>query len=244
MRNIKLYIEYDGTLYAGWQQQNNAITVQEILKSTIESIVCEPISLHGSGRTDAGVHALGQIASFKTTSSIPSSKLILAINSTLPEDIVVNDAHEVDDNFHPRFNAKWKVYKYTVFNSKLRPVLDRNFCHFFNYDLNFSDLKLGAEKFKGEHDFSAFKTGALLNDNNVRIIKRLDIERSGKYVYFIFEGNGFLRNMVRRITGSLLEMARGKITLDELKTILDSKNPLFGRWTAPAKGLCLMEVKY
>lgn len=245
MRNIKLSIEYDGTGYAGWQQQDNAVTVQEKVKAVIEKIVNETIKLHGSGRTDAGVHALGQIANFKTTSTIPSPNLILAINALLPKDIAINDACDVDDDFHARFSAKWKVYKYTVFNSKLRPALNRDFCYVFNIPLNMDALLKGADVLTGDNDFSAFKTGALPGEDNVRCLKRLDIEKSGQYVCFILEGNGFLRNMVRRIVGVLLEIGRGKISVEGLKGILESKNPTNGRYTnSPAKGLCLMEVKY
>lgn len=244
MRNIKLSIEYDGKNYAGWQIQNNAVTIQETIESAIASIVCEKVVLYGSGRTDAGVHAQGQIANFKTTSLIPSLKLILAINSVLPKDIIVNEVCDVHDDFHSRFSAKWKVYKYTVFNGRFRPVLNRDFCHALKYPLNHENLKLGAEILKGKQDFSAFKTGALPDDDNVRVLKRLDINIEGNYLYFTFEGNGFLRNMVRRIVGVLLELGRGKIDLERFKFIFKSKDPILGKQTAPAKGLCLMEVKY
>ena len=244
VRNIKLLIEYEGTCYAGWQQQKNETTVQETLKTAIEMVVGEKIVLHGSGRTDAGVHARAQVANFKTFSKIPSLRLPFAINSYLPKDIVVSAAQDVSDNFHARFSAKWKVYKYTIHNSNIRTALYRKFCYFYNFKLDYKTMEEGAKLLKGKHDFSAFKTGKLLNEDNVRELKRLDIEYSDKYIYFTLEANGFLRYMVRRIVGALLELGRGKISTKELDLMLKSKNPKHISPTVPAKGLCLLEVKY
>ncbi len=245
MRNIKLCIEYDGTRYAGWQQQDGQISVQETLKNAIEKIVLEKITLLGAGRTDAGVHALRQIANFKTSSQIPANQLLFAINSQLPKDIAIIETSDVDDNFHSRYSAKWKVYRYTVYNSKVRSALNRNFACAYNFPLNLDEMRKGAELLIGEHDFSSFKTGAIKGENNSRFLKRLEIERNGEYFYFTFEGSGFLRYMVRRVVGALLELGRGKITLEYLKIIIDAKDPkIRGGSTAPAMGLCLMEVKY
>ncbi|MGR3319622.1 MAG: tRNA pseudouridine(38-40) synthase TruA [Candidatus Anammoxibacter sp.] len=244
MRNIKLSIEYDGTCYAGWQKQENATTIEEILEASIEKVVVEKITLYGSGRTDAGVHARSQVANFKTSSQIHSSRLPFAINSHLPKDIVVRAAHDVNDTFHSRFCSKWKVYQYTVHNSDIRTALNRNFCYVYNFPLDFETMERGAKLFRGIHDFSSFKMGALPGEKNVRELKKLEIKRDGEYVYFVFEGNGFLRYMVRRIVGILLKLGRGKISIEELSFIFESKDPRLGAPTAPAKGLCLMEVKY
>lgn len=244
MRNIKLTIEYDGTCYAGWQRQNNAIAIQEKLETAIKNVVGEQITLFGSGRTDAGVHALNQIANFKTSTLIPSQQLHFAINAHLPDDIVVKSSQDVDENFQARFDAKWKVYKYTVYNNNIPLALSRNFCHFLDYPLNLNEMRNGAELLKGKHDFSSFKTGAKPDDNNVRELKVLDIKRDGKYIYFVLEGNGFLRKMVRRIVGALLEIGRGKMSVENLRYTLASKDPKVCIETAPAKGLCLIEVKY
>ena len=244
MRNIKLSIEYDGTCYAGWQKQENATTIEEMLEASIEKVVGEKIILYGSGRTDAGVHARSQVANFKTSSLIPSSRLPFAINSYLPKDIVVKVAEDVNDEFHSRYCAKWKVYQYTVYNSDIRTALDRNYYHFYNSSLDFEIMERGAKLLRGVHDFSSFKTGALPDERNVRELKRLEIKRNGEYVYFILEANGFLRYMVRRIVGVLLKLGRGKISIKELRFILESKDPRRGSPTAPAKGLCLIEVKY
>lgn len=244
MRNIKLTIEYDGTSYAGWQQQKDETTVQGTLKAAIEMVVGERIILYGAGRTDAGVHAQCQVANFKTASQISSLQLPFAINSHLPKDIVVNTAQDADDKFHARFSAKWKIYQYLVYNSHIRPALNRNFCCFYNFPLNHRIMKKGAKLLRGTHDFSAFKTGTLPNDNNVRELKRLEIKRKGEYIFFILEANGFLRHMARRIVGTLLELGRGKILIKDFDSILESKDPQLGGPTAPAKGLCLLEVKY
>ncbi|MGR3219599.1 MAG: tRNA pseudouridine(38-40) synthase TruA [Candidatus Anammoxibacter sp.] len=244
MRNIKLSIEYDGTSYAGWQKQENATTVEGILEVSIGKVVGEKIVLCGSGRTDSGVHARAQIANFKTSSQIPSSRFPFAINANLPKDIVVREAHDVDDTFHSRFSAKTKVYQYTVYNSDIRTALNRDFCYFYNISIDFVVMGKGAQLLRGKHDFSSFKTGALPGENNVRELKRLEIRRDGKYVYFTFEADGFLRYMVRRIVGVLLELGRGRISIKDLSFILASKNPSLGVPTAPAKGLCLMEVGY
>ena len=244
MRNIKLLIEYDGTHYAGWQQQKKQVTIQETVKTAIEKIVHEKIFLCGSGRTDAGVHAKNQVANFKTTSLILSSKFPSAINTFLPKDIVINEAEDVVDEFHSRYSAKWKVYQYTLFNSRIRTALNRNFCYSCRFRLDYNIMKEGADILTGIHDFSSFKTGDLEGKNYVRELKRLDIKREGKYLYFTLEANGFLRYMVRRIVGVLLSLGRGKISLRELQGILNAKNPKLGGQTVPANGLCLLEVKY
>lgn len=244
MRNIKLIIEYDGTGYAGWQEQKDQITIQGRLKAAIERVVGEKITLYGAGRTDAGVHARGQTANFNTISHIPSDRLPFAINSYLPPDIVVKSCHDVDAGFNARFSAKWKVYHYSVHNDRIPPAINRNFCHTFGFPLNITDIKKGTELLIGEHDFGAFRIAQIPGQNNVRILKRFEISCNGKYVEFLLEGNGFLHGMARRLVGTLIELGRGKITIDKLKDILISKDPRLAGPTMPAKGLCLMEVKY
>ena len=244
MRNIKLLIEYDGTYYAGWQKQRNQATIQEAVNTAIEKVVREKIFLYGSGRTDAGVHAKCQVANFKTTSQILSSKFPSAINTYLPKDIVINGAEEVTDDFHSRYSAKWKVYRYTIFNSRIRTALNRNFCYSCRFRLDHNIMKEGANILTGVHDFASFKTGDLKEKSSVRELKRLEIIREEKYIYFTLEANGFLRYMVRRIVGVLLSLGRGKISINELKEILEAKNPKLDGQTVPANGLCLLKVKY
>ncbi|MBI2471049.1 MAG: tRNA pseudouridine(38-40) synthase TruA [Planctomycetes bacterium] len=244
MRNIRLLIEYDGTNYAGWQWQKNAITIQETLSKTIERVVQEPVKIYGSSRTDAGVHALGQVANFHTRSNIPSKRLLLAINFYLPHDITIKEAADVPESFHSQYNTVSKVYKYTLFNDWIRTSLNRNFCHVCGFQLDMDNMAKTAQYLTGTHDFTSFTTKALQEKNRIRTIKRLEIKREGRYIYFTVEADGFLYNMVRSIVGTLIEVGRGKISGEDVKDILDAKNRNLAGPTAPAKGLCLMEVKY
>lgn len=244
MRNIRLLIEYDGTQYAGWQWQSNGRTIQEALSKAIEKVVQEKVTIYGSSRTDARVHALGQVANFRTTSDIPSERLIHAINFYLPHDIAVKEAKDVTESFHAQFCAKSKVYRYTLFNDWIRTSLNRDFCYVCGSQLNMDKMIAATRYLIGTHDFTSFTTQAQSEKNRIRTIKKLDIKKEGKYIYFILEADGFLYNMVRTIVGTLIEIGRGKITMECMKDILDAKNRKLAGPTAPAKGLCLMEVKY
>ncbi len=243
MSNIKLIIEYDGTNYAGWQQQKNDKTVQETLKKAIENVVHEKILLHGAGRTDAGVHALGQVANFETKSTIPTSKLVQAINSYLPRDIVVRSVKRMPKGFHSRYSAKSKIYRYTILSHTIGNAINRNFCYHYSADLNIEKIQKASKILLGKHDFSTFKSKSN-NGNNKRTIKRIEIQRRGRYVLFTIEADGFLYKMVRSIVGTLLEVGREKMTIKEFDRVLKSKNRSLAGATVPARGLCLLRVKY
>ena len=243
MNNIKLVIEYDGTNYAGWQQQKKEKTVQETLKIAIEKVVNEKITLHGAGRTDAGTHALGQVANFKTKSTIPTRKLVQAINFYLPKDIVVKSIKKVSEKFHSQYSTKSKIYRYTILNNNIGSAINRNFCYHYNGDLNIKKMQKASKTLIGRHDFSVFKSKSD-NKNNIRTIKRLEIKKKGKYLLFTIEADGFLYKMVRSIVGTLLGVGREKMTIKEFKRVLKSRSrPLAGA-TVPARGLCLLRVKY
>ena len=243
MNNIKLVIEYDGTNYAGWQQQKKEKTVQETLKIAIEKVVNEKITLRGAGRTDAGVHALGQVANFKTKSTIPTRKLVQAINFYLPKDIVVKSIKKVSEKFHSQYSAKSKIYRYTILNNNIGSAINRNSCYHYNGDLNIEKMQKASKTLIGRHDFSVFKSKSD-NKNNIRTIKRLEIKKKGKYLLFTIEADGFLYKMVRSIVGTLLGVGREKMTIKEFKRVLKSRSrPLAGA-TVPARGLCLLRVKY
>lgn len=244
MRNIKLQIEYDGTNYSGWQTQKNEKTVQETLSRAVGQAIQESITIYGAGRTDAGVHALGQVAHFKTDSSIPAKQLVPAINHYLPHDIVVKSASDVAESFHAQYCAESKVYQYTIFNDWTRTAINRNYCSVHGYSLDVEKMTEAAKMLIGTHDFTSFTTRAVEEKNRVRTVQRLDIRREGKYIYLIIESNGFLYNMVRTIVGTLLEVGRGKIPGESIKDILNKKNRIFAGPTAPARGLCLIEIKY
>ncbi len=243
MNNIKLVIEYDGTNYAGWQQQKKEKTVQETLKKAIENVVNEKITLYGSGRTDAGAHALGQVANFKTKSNIPTSKLVQAINFYLPNDIVVKSARKVSGEFHSQYSTKSKIYRYTILNNNTGSAINRNFCYYYNGDLNIEKMQKVSKALLGRHDFSAFKSKSD-NVSNIRTIKKLEIKKKGKHLLFTIEADGFLYKMVRSIVGTLLEVGKGKMTITEFKRVSRSGIRSLAGATVPAKGLCLLKVKY
>ena len=244
MRNIRLLIEYDGTNYAGWQWQKNDKTIQETLSKAVVQVVQEPVKIYGAGRTDAGVHALGQVANFNTNSNIPSKRLIRAINFYLPHDITVKEAVDVEESFHAQYSAVSKVYQYTLFNDWIRTSLSRNFCYVCGFQLDMDKMTHAAQYLIGTHDFTSFTTKALQEKNRIRTVKRLEIKKEGKYIYFTVEADGFLYNMVRSIVGTLIEVGRGKTAVENVKIILETRNRNWAGPTAPAKGLCLMEVKY
>lgn len=244
MRNIRILIEYDGTNYAGWQWQKNDKTIQETLSKAVVQVVQEPVKIYGAGRTDAGVHALGQVANFNTNSNIPSERLIRAINFYLPHDITVKEAVDVEESFHAQYCAVSKVYRYTLFNDWIRTSLYRNFCYVCGFQLDMDKMTHAAQYLMGTHDFTSFTTRALQEKNRIRTVKRLEIKKEGKYIYFTVEADGFLYNMVRTIVGTLIEVGRGKTAVENVKGILEARNRNLAGPTAPAKGLCLVEVKY
>lgn len=260
MNNIKLVIEYDGTNYAGWQQQKKEKTVQETLKIAIEKVVNEKITLHGAGRTDAGAHALEQVANFKTKSTIPTRKLVQAINFYLPKDIVVKSIKKVSEKFHSQYSAKSKIYRYTILNNNIGSAINRNFCYHYNGDLNIEKMQKASKLIIGRHDFSVFKSKSnntcptksfrracptsFRRESNIRTIKRLEIKKKGKYLLFTIEADGFLYKMVRSIVGTLLGVGKEKMTIKEFKRVLKSRSRSLAGATVPARGLCLLRVKY
>ena len=243
MNNIKLVIEYDGTNYAGWQQQKNGKTIHQTLSKAIERVVNEKITLYGSGRTDAGTHAIGQVANFKTQSNIPIYNLVQAINFYLPKDIVVKSAKKVTWKFHSRYSAKFKVYRYTILNNKTRNAIGRNYCHYYSTDLDIEKMRKASITLIGKHDFSTFKSKSDVI-SSVRTIKRLEIKKKGEYLFFTIEADGFLYKMVRAIVGTLLEVGRGKMTIKGFRETVKSGIRSKAGNTVPANGLCLLRVKY
>lgn len=242
--NIKLEIEYDGTNYHGWQKQKNSLTVQEIMEKAIGNITGEEIKLIGAGRTDAGVHARGQVANFHTNTRIPVERLPYAINSQLPPDIVVKSAEIVPEDFHARYSAKSKVYTYNIYNSKYLSPFYRNYSYFFPCNVLIPSMKKAAESFVGEHDFSAFMSSQSSVKNTVRTVKRLEITKEKDLITVEIEANGFLYNMVRIIAGTLLMVGIGKIEPSEIPDIIRSKDRKRAGPTLPANGLFLEKVIY
>lgn len=211
MRNIKLVIEYDGTRYFGFQSQENALGIQEVIEKAIEEVTGETIKLIGSGRTDKGVHALGQVGNFFTRSSIPAEKFMFAINRKLPDDIKVKVSQEVDLEFHSRFSAKGKRYRYVVYNGRLERPLYRNYSYHIMKKMDIEEIRKSLPYFIGTHDFKSFMGPKTKFRDTIRTIYSISLEENGDFLEFIIEGNNFLRHMVRIIVGTLIFVGIGKI---------------------------------
>lgn len=244
MRNIKLTIEYDGKCYNGWQKQPNKLNIQGEIEKAIYNITKEKVALIGSGRTDAGVHALGQVANFRTDSQIPIEKLAIAINSQLKNSIVIKNAEEVNERFHSRYNAKQKTYRYIINNSKTGSAIYRNLEYCFPIKLDVEKMKKAAKYFEGEHDFKAFKSSGTSSKNSVRTIYKAEVKQDKERIIIELTGNGFLYNMVRIISGTLLDVGLGKILPEEIPNIIEEKNRQKAGKTLPPHGLYLVAVEY
>lgn len=244
MRNIKLVIEYDGKSFNGWQKQPNKLNIQGEIEKAIEEITGEKIDLIASGRTDAGVHSLGQVANFKTNSTIDVEKIPYAINSKLKKSIVIKSAEEVPERFHSRYSVHSKTYRYTINNSKFGTALYRDMEYHFPIELDEKKMQKAAKFFEGEHDFKAFKASGTSSKSSVRTIYKATVERKGDRVIIELTGNGFLYNMVRIIAGTLIDVGIGKIKPEEVKEIIEKKERKNAGKTLPARGLCLLEVDY
>ena len=244
MRNIKLVIEYDGKSFNGWQKQPNKLNIQGEIEKAIEEITGEKIDLIASGRTDAGVHSLGQVANFKTNSTIDVEKIPYAINSKLKKSIVIKSAEEVPERFHSRYSVHSKTYRYTINNSKFGTALYRDMEYHFPIELDEKKMQKAAKFFEGEHDFKAFKASGTSSKSSVRTIYKATVERKGDRVIIELTGNGFLYNMVRIIAGTLIDVGIGKIKPEEVKEIIEKKERKNAGKTLPARGLCLLKVDY
>lgn len=244
MRNIKLTIEYDGKDFNGWQKQPNKLNIQGNIEKVISEITKEEIELIGSGRTDAGVHAIGQVANFKTNSNIPIEKFAIAINSRLKKSIIIKKAEEVPERFHSRYNCKKKTYRYIINNSDMGSAIYRNLEYNIKMPLNLENMKKASKYFEGEHDFSAFKASGTSSKSSVRTIYSADVKKENERIIIELTGNGFLYNMVRIISGTLVEVGLGKIRPEEIKDIIDSENRQMAGKTLPPYGLYLVEVNY
>ena len=245
LRNIKLTIEYDGTDYQGWQRQlNTRETLQEIIEEVLRGILQKKVSLIVSGRTDAGVHARGQVANFKTYTKIPLKKLKRALNSLLPDDIVVTRAQDIAWDFHARFAAKTKIYRYAIINQKYPSVFWRKFAYFVPFKLDFRLMQKEARALLGRHDFRCFQAAGRKAKDTVRTIKKIKVTKKGSIIFIDIQANGFLYKMVRNIAGTLIEVGRGRKPQISIKKILNSRNRQFAGPTVASCGLCLLRVQY
>ena len=245
MRNIKLIIEYDGKEFNGWQKQPNKLNIQGTIEQAIKLVTGEEVDLTASGRTDAGVHAFGQVANFKTNANIPIEKVAIALNSNLKKSIRIISAEEVDERFHSRLSCKRKTYSYVINNSEFSSAIYRNLETHIPQKLNVEKMKEAAKYFEGEHDFKAFKASGTSSKSSVRTIYKAEvIDAPNNRIYIELTGSGFLYNMVRIISGTLVDVGTEKIKPEDIKNIIESKDRTLAGKTLPPNGLFLVDVKY
>ncbi|MCX5843546.1 MAG: tRNA pseudouridine(38-40) synthase TruA [Deltaproteobacteria bacterium] len=245
MRNIKMILEYEGTRYHGWQYQVGRITIQQVLEECIGTITQEKIRVIGSGRTDAGVHALNQVANFTTNTTIKARNLLRGINSLLPVDIAVKELMETNGAFHARHDAKSKVYLYQIVNSPVRSALYSRYAWFIREPLDLERIRETSALLIGTYDFSSFCAANCGIKNHVRTVMNIDVEMSQRGTIKVYvEADGFLKYMVRNIVGTLSDVGRGKLSPAALKGIMEAKDRRCAGVTAPACGLFLKEVRY
>jgi len=241
---VKLTVEYDGTNYAGWQRQTNGLSVQEVLERAFEAASGEHAVVHGAGRTDAGVHAMAQAAHLDTQCSIPAEKICFAMNMNLPPDIRVKHSEKVNDDFHARFSAKGKHYRYTIYNAVHASAVHRHTAAHIRGDLDMMAMCEAAKYVAGTHDFACFCASGSDVKDTVRTVFSLDIRQDGSFIIMDIKGSGFLYHMVRIIAGTLIEIGQKKRPPLSMKDIIASKDREKSGVTAPAKGLMMMEVYY
>lgn len=254
MRNIKLIIEYEGTNYAGWQEQKGLPTIQGTIQDKIKIITGEDVKVTAAGRTDAGVHALGQAANFFSKTNIKPFSLQMGLNSLLPKDIAVKDVQDAEEGFNARMSAKSKTYRYIILNRAYPSAIHRNISWFIPHKLDIDLMKRGAEFLIGEKDFSSFRASACEASHAIREIISVSIEVSpvpplikggeGGFIAIEIKGTAFLMHMIRIIVGTLTLLGRGKISIDDFKNIIEAKDRTKAGMTAPPQGLFLKEVEY
>ena len=244
MKRIKLVAAYDGTNYHGSQIQNNGETIEGVLKKELSSLLQEEINLIGASRTDAGVHARGNVYVFDTESRIPPEKFTYALNARLPEDIRIQESCEVPEDFHPRHQDTVKTYEYRILNRKLPLPEYRLYAHFTYEALDVGKMQEACKYFVGEHDFASFCAAGSQVESTVRIIYDLHVEKQGELLTISVTGNGFLYNMVRIIAGTLMKVGNGSIVPENISKIIAGKDRTLAGPTAPAKGLTLVEIRY
>lgn len=243
MRRIKLTIAYDGTDYSGWQVQPERLTIQGVLEEIFAGIEKRPVHVAGSGRTDAGVHALAQVAAVSLDNAIPVANLRKAVNRLLPDSIRLLSAEEAPADFHPRFDAIAKTYEYRIFRGEVCSPFERRYVHHHPYPLNQDTFLASAPLLEGEHDFSAFATMDDRDGSKVRRIFSSCAWQEGERLIYQVRGSGFLKHMVRNIVGTLIEAAKGNVTSAHIETMLQTGHPKTGQ-RAPASGLFLASVEY
>ncbi len=240
----RMTVEYDGTNLSGFQAQTGVRTVQGELEQAIEQLLDKPVRITGAGRTDAGVHALGQVVSFRCASRIPVDRMAAAFNGSLPSDVSIRSVQETEENFNARFSATARRYCYITLNSSQRSALHSRFTGQCAKPLNIDAMREAADLLKGERDFSSFATQLVPGEPTCRLVRKLEIRRRGNLVLLHIEANAFLRGMVRAITGTLWDVGLGKRSPNSMAELLESRDRRLAGPAAPSKGLCLVRVRY
>ncbi len=246
MRRIKLVVAYDGSTYSGWQIQPNAVTIEAVLDAAIYELTKEKIHVTGASRTDAGVHAMGNVAVFDTESTIPGSRWAYALNRYLPEDVVVQQSWEVAPDFHPRHCNTQKTYEYRILNTELPIPQLRQYTWNVSHPLDVARMQEAAQALVGEHDFKSFCCVRTQAESTIRTIYAVDVikDEQSQIITIRIRGNGFLYNMVRIIAGTLMQVGRGKTTKQDIEEMLRKQNREVAGQTAPPQGLTLMHIDY
>ena len=244
MKRVKLVVAYDGTNYHGWQVPDNGITIEEVLNRTISELVQEDIKVIGASRTDAGVHACGNVAVFDTESRIPGDKFSFALNQRLPDDIRIQESCEVDADFHPRYADTVKTYEYNILNRRFELPSKRLYAAFCYYPMDIERMNQAAAYLVGEHDFKSFCSAGAQVQTTVRTIYAVNVTKEDDMVHIRITGNGFLYNMVRIIAGTLMQVGTGLMEPEQVKEILEARDRSKAGPTAVAKGLTLVEIRY
>lgn len=245
MQRYKGIISYDGSFFSGYQIQQNGRTVQEELEKALRKMhKGSPVKVTASGRTDAGVHAKGQVVHFDSPLELSSERWVRAVNGLLPSDIRLCEVMKVDSSFHARFDAIEKTYKYIIYQGRVRDPIRRHFAVHFPYHLDVEKMRMAATSLVGTHDFTSFCSAKTEKSDKVRTLEKIVIEESNEDIIFTFTGNGFLYNMVRIMVGTLLDVGTGKIPLERFPYILEGCDRALAGKTAPAEGLYLWKVSY
>ena len=244
MPTVKLVLEYDGTCYAGWQRQPYHPTIQEAIERAIHQVSQGTVSVIGAGRTDSGVHALGQVASFRTDHDWPASNWMRALNAVLPKDIAVRSSTLMDDHFHAQHQARGKLYTYRILHRPARPTIDRAFVWHIYRPLNEAAMQQAAATLIGSQDFSSFEGSLTDNSNPICHLQRLAVIRHDDQIHIEAYADRFLKHMVRALVGTVVEVGLGKRTPDSLAEVLMARDRSAAGRTAPPHGLCLMRVDY
>lgn len=247
MRNFKMIVSYDGTRYYGWEHQpDNDMTIQGKLESVLAEMSGKPVTVIGAGRTDAGVHARAMNANVLLDTDLSEEEIQQYLNRYLPDDISVNDVKQCADRFHARYKAIGKTYRYSLWYAEggEKPVFERKYAYILKEKPDVERMREAAEHLQGEHDYKSFCGNSHMKKSTVRVVDTIRIEESGNWIRIYFHGSGFLQNMVRILTGTLLEVGYGRLSPEDCGAILEAKDRKKAGPTAPAQGLCLMKVDY